>query len=40
MGLLEDKVAFITGAARRQRRSHALTLARDCYSYQIVCNYR
>jgi (+)-trans-carveol dehydrogenase len=29
MGLLEGKVAFITGAARGQGRSHALTLARE-----------
>jgi NAD(P)-dependent dehydrogenase (short-subunit alcohol dehydrogenase family) len=27
MGLLDGKVAFITGAARGQGRSHALTLA-------------
>ena len=29
MGLLDGKVAFITGAARGQGRSHALTLARE-----------
>jgi (+)-trans-carveol dehydrogenase len=29
MGQLEGKVAFITGAARGQGRSHALTLARE-----------
>jgi len=29
MGVLEGKVAFITGAARGQGRSHALTLARE-----------
>jgi NAD(P)-dependent dehydrogenase (short-subunit alcohol dehydrogenase family) len=29
MGLLEGKVAFITGAAGGQGRSHALTLARE-----------
>jgi NAD(P)-dependent dehydrogenase (short-subunit alcohol dehydrogenase family) len=29
MGHLEGKVAFITGAARGQGRSHALTLARE-----------
>ena len=29
MGLLEGKVAFITGAARGQGRSHALALARE-----------
>jgi SDR family mycofactocin-dependent oxidoreductase len=29
MGTLEGKVAFITGAARGQGRSHALTLARE-----------
>src|SRR5271170_5475648 len=29
MGLLDWKVAFITGAARGQGRSHALTLARE-----------
>jgi len=29
LGLLEGKVAFIAGAARGQRRSHALTLARE-----------
>jgi NAD(P)-dependent dehydrogenase (short-subunit alcohol dehydrogenase family) len=29
MGLLEGKVAFMTGAARGQGRSHALTLARE-----------
>jgi SDR family mycofactocin-dependent oxidoreductase len=29
MGLLEGKVAFITGAARGQGRSHALRLARE-----------
>ena len=27
MGLLDGKVAFITGAARGQGRSHAITLA-------------
>ncbi|THJ37420.1 SDR family NAD(P)-dependent oxidoreductase, partial [Candidatus Frankia alpina] len=29
MGQLEDQVAFITGAARGQGRSHALALARE-----------
>jgi NAD(P)-dependent dehydrogenase (short-subunit alcohol dehydrogenase family) len=29
MGLLDGKVAFITGAACGQGRSHALTLARE-----------
>jgi SDR family mycofactocin-dependent oxidoreductase len=29
MGLLDGKVAFITGAARGQGRSHAITLARE-----------
>ncbi|MGH3393411.1 MAG: hypothetical protein ACRDPO_01855 [Streptosporangiaceae bacterium] len=29
MGLLDGQVAFITGAARGQGRSHALTLARE-----------
>jgi (+)-trans-carveol dehydrogenase len=29
MGLLEDKVAFVTGAARGQGRSHALRLAQE-----------
>lgn len=29
MGLLDGRVAFITGAARGQGRSHALTLARE-----------
>jgi NAD(P)-dependent dehydrogenase (short-subunit alcohol dehydrogenase family) len=29
MGLLDGKVAFITGAARGQGRSHALTLAQE-----------
>ncbi|MDT7553743.1 MAG: (+)-trans-carveol dehydrogenase, partial [Pseudonocardiales bacterium] len=29
MGLLEGKVAFITGAARGQGRSHALRLASE-----------
>ena len=29
MGQLEGKVAFITGVARGQGRSHALTLARE-----------
>src|SRR3984893_3049439 len=29
MGLLEGKVAFITGAARGQGRSHAISLARE-----------
>ncbi|SER22926.1 SDR family NAD(P)-dependent oxidoreductase, partial [Arthrobacter sp. OV608] len=29
MGLLENKVAFITGAARGQGRSHAVRLAKE-----------
>lgn len=29
MGLLENKVAFVTGAARSQGRSHALRLAQE-----------
>ncbi|MGC4961028.1 SDR family NAD(P)-dependent oxidoreductase [Gordonia sp. DT101] len=29
MGLLEGKVAMITGGARGQGRAHALTLARE-----------
>jgi NAD(P)-dependent dehydrogenase (short-subunit alcohol dehydrogenase family) len=29
MGMLDGKVAFITGAARGQGRSHALRLARE-----------
>jgi NAD(P)-dependent dehydrogenase (short-subunit alcohol dehydrogenase family) len=29
MGQLDGKVAFITGAARGQGRSHAITLARE-----------
>lgn len=29
MGQLEGKVAFVTGAARGQGRSHALRLAKD-----------
>ena len=29
MGQLDGKVAFITGVARGQGRSHALTLARE-----------
>ena len=29
MGLLDDKVAFVTGAARGQGRSHAVRLARE-----------
>ena len=29
MGLLDDRVAFVTGAARGQGRSHAVRLARE-----------
>ena len=29
MGLLEGKVAFVTGAARGQGRSHAIRLAQE-----------
>ena len=29
MGLLDGKVAFVTGAARGQGRSHALRLAQE-----------
>ncbi|MGW5570280.1 mycofactocin-coupled SDR family oxidoreductase [Nocardia thailandica] len=36
MGLLEGKVAFITGAARGQGRAHALTCAREGADVVIV----
>lgn len=36
MGLLDDKVAFVTGAARGQGRSHAVRLAREGVSVIAV----
>ena len=37
MGLLDDRVAFVTGAARGMGRNHALRLAREGASI-IVCH--